>query len=197
MKSFFLALALGSGMYAASIVDQSQLTATLNMAAFNQAGLAQSFAPSYSNVSGAAIELTTGVGTGAQGDITISLYDNLPNANGNLLASATATGVTAVGSGEAWATVYWTPVVVTASNTYYLVFTGTNTQLAVAGAGDNPYANGNTFANDYSSFAGSGFDYTFQTFSDDSSSATPEPATSAAMVLGCATLAFVRKRLSR
>lgn len=195
MKSLFLALALGSGMYAASIVDQSQLTATRDMARFNQSGLAQSFAPLYSNVSGAAIQLTTGVGTGTQGDITISLYDNLPSANGQLLASATATGVTAVGSGEAWATAYWTPVVVTASNTYYLVFTGTNPLQGLAGATNNPYGYGNTFANDYGSFPS--FDYTFQTFSDAGSSETPEPATSAAMVFGCATLAFVRKRFSR
>lgn len=161
-----------------NVIDQNQPNAPDYMAGFAQGDLAQSFQPGAGNVSGAGIFLQAGVGS--TDNVTISLYDALPNAGGNLLASGSA-----VGTQGTWLDVYWSPVTVTPDTTYYLVFTG-NTTLGVAGDIGNPYSRGHTYANSgFTPF--SNFDYTFRTY-------TMIPAPGAAAMLGLAGLVAGRRR---
>ncbi len=140
-------------------VDQSSLTTNTYMAGFSQGDLAQSFIPAQNTMCGASVYLQPGVGSGT-GDITISLYTNLPNLGGTLLRSGTATGVAPGGT----ATVSWSSVSVSPGTTYYMVYTSTNGSLGLTGNTTNPYPSGQVYANPgYGSFPG--FDYTFQTFS--------------------------------
>lgn len=137
------------------IVDVNITTNNTCMADFGQADLAQSFIPAQNTICGAGIELTS-TGTGV-GDVTIQLWDGLPNAGGMMLATGMG-----VGSPSTWVDVTWPSVSVIPGVTYYLVCTGTNTGLCWAGDVNNGYANGNVFANaGYGSLAG--YDYVFRT----------------------------------
>lgn len=139
----------------ADVIDQNQPSGVTYMAAFSQTDLAQSFIQTADNVSGAGILLQAGAGT--SDNVTISLWDALPNAGGTMLATASATGT----AGE-WVDVYWSPVAVTPGVTYYLVFDG-NVTLGIAGDTSNPYPNGHVFANPgYNPFLD--FDYAFRTY---------------------------------
>jgi hypothetical protein len=137
------------------VSDQSQLTNTTCMATFSQPDLAQSFIPSASSICGAGIELSNP----GSGNLTIQIWDGLPNAGGAIVAQGTETY-----SNSTWVDVNWASVAITAGNTYYLVPTATNTSACWRGNTSNPYPNGNTFANaGYSPFTN--FDYTFDTYS--------------------------------
>ena len=139
-----------SGVY-----DQDQPSNTTCMANFSQTDLAQSFVPTANTICGAGIFLSNNAA--GVGDVTISLWDNLPNAGGTMLATGTVTA-----SDNSYADVSWSSVSITPGVTYYLVFTSTNTGQCVAGDTGNPYANGQVFANaGYGSFPT--FDYTFRT----------------------------------
>ena len=120
-------------------IDQNQPSGPIYMAGFNQTDLAQSFMQSYDNIAGAGILLQAGVGS--TDNVTIQLWDGLPNAGGTMLTQAAATGT----AGQ-WVDVYWPAVEITPMITYYLVFTG-NTTLGIAGDLNNPYPNGHVFAN--------------------------------------------------
>lgn len=150
----------------ALVVDQQALANNTCMATFDQTDLAQSFIPSMNSMSGASIFLSDwGAGSG---DVTIALYDNLPNAGGTLLATGTAIGV----SDNQWADVTWAAVPVTPGNTYYIVFTSTNGGQCVSGDINNGYPNGQVYANGgYQPFPG--FDYTFKTFGGGSGGGCP------------------------
>ena len=142
-------------------VDQSQLSNTVCMAAFAQTDLAQSFIPALPFSCGATIALSSGIGN--PGAVTIELWDGLPNAGGNLLATGTDPGAVPGG----FATVNWPSVAVTTGTTYYLVFTAdaAGQNMCIGGDTNNPYPFGNVFANPgYNPFPT--FDYTFETFGD-------------------------------
>ena len=142
-------------------VDQSQLSNTTCMAIFSQTDLAQSFIPALPMSCGATIELRTGIGSA--GAVTIELWDALPNAGGNLLA----TGTDPAAAPGGFATVSWPDVPVTPGTTYYLVFTAdaAGQGMCIAGDTNNPYPFGNVFANPgYGPFPT--FDYTFEAFGD-------------------------------
>ncbi|HZZ79126.1 MAG TPA: PEP-CTERM sorting domain-containing protein [Gemmataceae bacterium] len=168
---------------ASIIVDQQQLSSSAYMAGFGQTDLAQSFQQSLGNITGAAIGLENSNSAPGTGDITISLYDALPNAGGHLLASGTAFGVTAGAQGQLVSVNFGGPIPITPNTTYFLVFTSTNSSMGLAGDVSNPYPLGNVYANPgYQSFTG--FDYTFQTFADDSTAAAvPEPASLVAFIV--------------
>ena len=111
---------------AAFILDQNQPSATVYMAAFSQTDLAQSFqTQDYNSIAGAGIHLYT---NGTTGNITISLWDYLPNNGGTMMATGTAVGT----PGE-WVDVYWDSVAITPNTEYFLVFTDEG-QVVVSGA---------------------------------------------------------------
>ena len=104
--------------------------------------LAQSFQTPNSNVAGAGVRLHPGIVFQSQvifqgsGSVEISLYDALPNAGGNLLATGSASG-----SSNEWLDVFWTPVAVAPNTDLFLVFVGTVTsgEPAYAFNDGNPY----------------------------------------------------------
>ncbi len=184
MKGLRVVLVLGLAVVGVSagradLIDQQQLDGSVYMAAFSQTDLAQSFqSQTASNISGASIMTQAGVGGGDV--ITIAVWDALPNAGGNMLASGSVGGVTP----GSWAEVHWAPVPIVDNTTYYLVFTSDTNTMGIAGALNNPYPFGNVFANaGYNPFPN--FDYAFQTFT------IPEPA--ALLLIGLAGL-FIRRR---
>jgi hypothetical protein len=181
-----ITLAFAGAAQAAVVLDQDAPTDNAYMANFGQTDLAQSFKQSTTNIAGAGIHLWSGGGTG---DVTISLYDQLPNNGGNLLASATGAGV----SGD-WLDVFWSPVSITADTTYFLVFTSTNGSMGINGDVYNGYSDGQVYANSgYGGFAT--YDYTFRTYSDNAFGHTvPEPASMALVGLGLGAAMVGRRR---
>lgn len=138
-------------------IDQNQPSGPVYMAAFSQGDLAQSFQQTNGNICGAGILLQAGIG--GSDNVTIAIWDALPNAGGTMLAEASATGT----AGD-WVDVYWPTITITPATTYYLVFTG-NTTLGIAGDTSNPYPYGHVYANTgFSPFTG--FDYAFRTYYD-------------------------------
>ncbi len=167
---------------AAPTIDQVQPNAFVPMAAFYQSDLAQSFQQANNNVAGAGIFLSSGYGS--TGDVTIALWDNLPNQGGNLLASGTATGT----PGN-WVDVFWAPVTVVPDTTLFLVFTSTNTDQIIAGDMYDPYARGQVYANTgFISFPWD--DYAFRTYY----TAIPAPGTLLLGSIGMGVVGCLRRR---
>jgi hypothetical protein len=153
----------------ADFIDQLQDDASAYMAAFAQTDLAQSFKQTNSNITGAGIFLQPGIGD--TDNVTIQLWDALPNAGGTMLTEASALGT----QGE-WVDVFWSTEPITPGTEYFLVFTG-NTTLGIAGSTSNPYPDGIVYANPgYQPFPD--FDYTFRTW------AIPAPSSLALLGLG-------------
>ncbi len=167
---------------AAPIMDQVQPNDFDLMAGFSQGDLAQSFQQANNNVAGAGIFLSSGYGS--TGDVTIALWDNLPNQGGNLLASGTTTGT----PGN-WVDVFWAPVTVVPDTTLFLVFTSTNANQIIAGDTYDPYARGQVYANTgFISFPWC--DYTFRTYY----TAIPAPGTLLLGSIGMGVVGYLRRR---
>lgn len=160
---------------ATPLINQEANVHAVNMADFWQGDLAQSFQQSVATIAGAGIFLAPGMGS--TDTVTISLWNNLPNAAGTMLAQASVTGT----AGQ-WADVFWSPVAIAANTTYYLVFGGNNT-LGIAGDTNNGYGLGQVYANTgYQSFAN--YDYAFRTFA----APVPEPTTVYLLLAGLGVL---------
>ena len=138
-------------------VDIDQPLKTSCMFDFSEVETAQSFQATSSDICGAGIELVaSGLGVS---DITIELYDNLPNMGGVVLASGTVSAASGT-----WADVSWSSVSIISGNTYYLVFSGSNPNQCVHGHTGNPYSGGIVFTSPGYNPVGT-FDITFRTFS--------------------------------
>lgn len=181
-----IAAFLGSApVFAANVIDQSQNSGPLYMANFGQGGLAQSFTAGATNSSGGGVELQD-TATSAF-TVNFGLYTALPSAGGTLLASGIANVVT----GDQWANAFWAPVTVTSGTQYFLTF-GSTSNAGVKGAGNNPYAGGQVYANNYGSFPS--YDYTFHTFTNNSVGSVPEPTSWAFLVVGLGLVGVAARR---
>ena len=162
------------------VLDQNQPSGSSDIANFSQPDLAQSFQPGKLPSSGARILLVAG--QGSTDTVTIQLWTALPNVGGaTMLAQGSAQGT----PGQ-WVDVYWTPVSVTVGQTYYLVFTSSDSSLLIGGDLSNPYPNGNVYANaGYVSWPT--YDYAFRTWTRGS--AIPVLGRSGLIILGVLMLA--------
>jgi len=160
MLACAVALALADRSFA-QCRDVNQPSGPAYMKGFNQTDCAQSFKPTVTQLSGAGAQTQPGVGV--NGAVTIQLWANgLPGQGGSMIATGTDPSVNA---GE-WAEVrFGGCVTVTRGQTYYLVFTNDNNTLGLAGDTNNPYPDGNVYANPgFNPFPT--FDYTFYTACD-------------------------------
>lgn len=184
-----------SSASATPILDQNQPAVySIPLAGFDQPGLAQSFQQTHGNIDGAGIHLNGGHGT--TDTVTIALWNALPNQPGaNLLASGSGTA-----TAGSWLDVFWSPATVTPGTTYYLVFTSPDTNVAttllIDGPVNNPYPNGEAFANaGYQAYPND--DYTFRTYYDNAVNSVPEPASLGLFGIGSAgilALVLLRRR---
>ncbi|PZU51412.1 MAG: PEP-CTERM sorting domain-containing protein [Thauera sp.] len=159
-----------------SKVEQESASDSVLMAYFSQADLAQSFIQFADNITGAGVKVTGG----AEYTVSISLWTNLPNNGGKMLASGEGTG-----DGDSWVDVFWPKVTIEPDSLYFLVFSGT-TDSGLRGDTGNPYPYGNVFGNSgYQSFPA--FDYAFRTYSE--AAPVPEPATWMSLLAGLAVCA--------
>jgi hypothetical protein len=169
-------------------VDQQQLYtyARIGSEPAGTSGLAQSFVPTASDITGASVYTSFTVAVTA--NITISLWDALPNATGATeLASAVAPAVPR----NTWANVSWNPVTLTPGTTYYLAFSP-SAYDGFAGTTTNSYPNGVAYAVDASNnpyVAFPNLDFAFKTFTQ-----VPEPSALAVFGLGGAGLLLVARR---
>jgi hypothetical protein len=142
-------------------IDQEQPNILTDMIGFYATGIAQSFVPTTNTICGAGLYLrpySVGMSTSIiSGDVTISLWSNLPNAGGTQLQTATV-----IGNSGSWVDVTWPSQVVTPGNTYYLVFSSSNPNLSIAGSTNNPYPNGQVLT-EYTSFFPT-HDFAFRTY---------------------------------
>ncbi len=148
----------GGGVCPAPVLEVNQDITNTCMANISQTDLAQSYMAVEPISAGAGVEFQ-GLSTGL--DVTLSLWDALPNAGGTMLASGTSQtdGV------NLFTDVFWDPVVnVTPGDTYYIVIDGDLSLPCVSGNTADPYPGGNVFANaGFTPFPT--FDYTFRTYS--------------------------------
>ncbi len=157
-------------------VEQESMSDRVLMAYFWQGDLAQSFIQFADNITGAGVRVD-----GTENKVSISLWTNLPNNGGKMLASGESAG-----DGEGWVDVFWPKVTIEPDSLYYLVFSGTPDTSGLRGDTENPYPYGNVFAGSgYQSFPA--FDYAFRTYSE--AAPVPEPATWMSLLAGLAVCA--------
>ncbi len=150
----------GGGACAMALLEVNQDVEDTCMANISQGDLAQSYIAVEDMSAGAGIKFTGGTPDGL--DVTLSLWDALPNAGGTMLATKTVTGGV-----DVWVDVFWDNVIaVTPGDTYFITIEGDLALPCVAGSTNDPYAGGDVYANTgYNQFPG--FDYTFRTYSCD------------------------------
>ncbi len=139
-------------------IEINQTTGNICMASVSS-GVAQSFTSDSYESAGAAIKFNA-ISNGF--DVTLSIWDNLPNAGGNVLISKTTQT-----SGENWVEVFWDQVLpITPGEVYYLVVQGPYGLPCVSGNINNIYEGGQAYAGQtYDSYPD--WDFVFKTYSCD------------------------------
>ncbi|MCP4507227.1 MAG: hypothetical protein GY826_12670 [Fuerstiella sp.] len=121
----------------------------------------QSFQPTEDNLTGASVKVSSqyiGSVNPGSGDVTLSLYDTLPQTGVNPMATAMVSGVL---PGQ-WAEVSFEPEIsVTADSIYYLKFSSSNPDFQFAGTKLDSYPQGTWYLNETPSSG----DVAFKTFS--------------------------------
>ena len=121
----------------------------------------QSFQPTEDNLTGASVKVSSqyiGSVDPGSGDVTLSLYDTLPQTGVNPMATAMVSGVL---PGQ-WAEVSFEPEIsVTADSIYYLKFSSSNADFQFAGTKLDSYPQGTWYLNETPSSG----DVAFKTFS--------------------------------
>lgn len=194
MKNSFKALVaatvlgLSGAASAVQVIDQNAPTDVITISTWYMKGLAQSFQQSANNISGAGFYIRTF--SDGPNELTVSLWDSLPNGGGTQLATASSTR--SEKSGGSWLDVKWDPVAIQAEKTYYLVFSASGLETYFAGDYTNTYTRGNSYANNYKSYPE--FDYAFRTYAETTVTAVPEAQTYAMMLGGLGLLGAVARR---
>ena len=119
-------------------------------------GVAQSFTATVAASAGAGVKF---LAPSNSLNVTISLWDNLPNQEGNMLATKTAQTV-----GENWVEVFWDQVIpLEIDEVYYLVIDGDYGLPCLSGSTEDVYPGGQMYGTDY--VPHSEFDITFRIYS--------------------------------
>ena len=135
-----------------NVIDQNQPSAAAFLAGFAQPDLAQSFKRQMPTSLEQAFSSAFCRHVGHREHYAVG--NALPQCAGGMGLA----GASAVGTAGNWVDVFWNPIAITPSTTYFLVFTG-DTSLGIAGD-VNPYPNGQAYANaGFQPFPI--FDYTF------------------------------------
>ena len=77
-------------------------------------------------------------------DLIVSLWDELPNNGGMMLTS----GAAVANGSDVWIDVFWDVVTTVPGTTYYIVVVRVVLMQCISGSLDNPYPDGNLYAND-------------------------------------------------
>src|SRR5690554_4611638 len=119
-------------------------------------GIAQSFTATVEASAGAGVKF---LAPSNSLNVTISLWDNLPNQEGNMLASKSVETV-----GENWVDVFWDQIVeLEMGEVYYLVIDGDFGLPCLSGSTEDVYPGGQMYGTDY--VPHSEFDITFRIYS--------------------------------
>ena len=157
----------GGGGCDDALLEIDQNTSNTCMAFISQGDIAQSYKPITGESAGAGFQFEAAPAEGT--DLTLSLWDELPNNGGTMLTS----GTTVSNGSDVWIDVFWDVVTTVPGTTYYIVVdNGSSADACISGSLDNPYPDGNLYANaGYTPFPD--YDYTFRTYSCDE---VPPPA---------------------
>ena len=133
-------------------IDQSSGTDCITTVNF---GAAQSFTAEVGASAGAGVKF---VSPSNARNVTLSLWDNLPNNGGNMLASKTTQTV-----GANWVDVFWDQVVpLDLGQDYFVVIDGDAGLPCLSGSTSNLYPGGHVYGSDYEPYPD--WDLTFRTY---------------------------------